>query len=79
MINRILHSAEEGTDPPPDPEESACSCRVGLRHLESWLGGLGAVAVFNLMEDVATAEISRSQIWQWINNGVVLDTYALLD
>jgi len=47
---------------------------VGLRYLEAWLGGLGAVAVFNLMEDVATAEISRSQLWQWIHNGVVLDT-----
>jgi malate synthase len=47
---------------------------VGLRYLESWLRGQGAVAIFNLMEDAATAEISRSQIWQWINNGVVLDT-----
>jgi malate synthase len=47
---------------------------VGLRYLESWLRGQGAVAIFNLMEDAATAEISRSQIWQWIRNGVVLDT-----
>jgi malate synthase len=47
---------------------------VGLRYLESWLRGQGAVAVFNLMEDAATAEISRSQIWQWIHNAVVLDT-----
>ncbi|MFI6582555.1 malate synthase A [Embleya sp. NPDC050493] len=45
---------------------------VGLRYLEAWLRGYGAVAVFGLMEDVATAEISRSQVWQWINNGVVL-------
>ncbi|MCX4745301.1 malate synthase A [Kitasatospora sp. NBC_01287] len=45
---------------------------VGLRYCEAWLRGLGAVAIFNMMEDAATAEISRSQIWQWIHNGVVL-------
>src|SRR6201985_1795329 len=39
----------------------------------SWLGGNGAVGIFNLMEDAATAEISRSQIWQWIHNDVALD------
>jgi malate synthase len=43
---------------------------VGLQYLASWLSGNGAVAIFNLMEDAATAEISRSQIWQWINAGV---------
>ncbi|MBO8200206.1 malate synthase A [Streptomyces smyrnaeus] len=48
--------------------------QVGIRYIEAWLRGLGAVAIFNLMEDAATAEISRSQIWQWINAGVVLDT-----
>jgi malate synthase len=46
---------------------------VGLRYIEAWLGGSGAVAIFNLMEDAATAEISRSQVWQWIRNGVVLE------
>ncbi|MFC5909781.1 malate synthase A [Streptacidiphilus monticola] len=46
--------------------------QVGLRYIEAWLRGLGAVAIFNLMEDAATAEISRSQIWQWVHNGVVL-------
>ncbi|MEU6402590.1 malate synthase A [Streptomyces sp. NPDC046985] len=44
--------------------------QVGIRYIEAWLRGLGAVAVFHLMEDAATAEISRSQIWQWINAGV---------
>lgn len=44
--------------------------QVGIRYIEAWLRGLGAVAIFNLMEDAATAEISRSQIWQWINAGV---------
>ncbi|MEW2448057.1 malate synthase A [Streptomyces parvulus] len=47
--------------------------QVGVRYIEAWLRGLGAVAIFNLMEDAATAEISRSQIWQWINAEVVLD------
>ncbi len=42
---------------------------VGLRYLESWLRGTGAVAIDNLMEDAATAEISRSQIWQWLRHG----------
>ena len=46
---------------------------VGLQDLTSWLGGNGAVAIFNLMEDAATAEISRSQVWQWMHNGVRLD------
>jgi malate synthase len=47
---------------------------VALRYLEAWLRGNGAVAIHNLMEDAATAEISRSQIWQWVHTGTVLDT-----
>jgi malate synthase len=39
---------------------------VGIQYIEAWLGGQGAVPIFNLMEDAATAEISRSQVWQWI-------------
>jgi malate synthase len=45
---------------------------VGLQYLESWLRGVGAAAINNLMEDVATAEISRTQLWQWIRHGVAL-------
>jgi malate synthase len=45
---------------------------VALQYLESWLRGTGAVAIFNLMEDAATAEIARSQVWQWLHNGVEL-------
>ncbi|GLW97931.1 malate synthase A [Microtetraspora sp. NBRC 16547] len=45
---------------------------VALRYLAAWMGGLGAVAIHNLMEDAATAEISRSQIWQWIHNDIEL-------
>jgi len=44
---------------------------VGVRYLDSWLHGVGAAAIDNLMEDAATAEISRSQIWQWVRRGRV--------
>jgi malate synthase len=47
--------------------------RVGIEYLEAWLGGQGAVPIYNLMEDAATAEISRTQIWQWIRHGAALD------
>lgn len=46
---------------------------VGLQYLNAWLGGNGAAAIHNLMEDVATAEISRSQLWQWRKHGVTLE------
>jgi len=46
---------------------------VAVRYLAAWLGGNGAVAIHNLMEDAATAEISRSQLWQWVHNGAHLD------
>ena len=42
---------------------------VGIQYLSSWLRGTGAVAIYNLMEDAATAEIARSQVWQWIRHG----------
>jgi malate synthase len=51
---------------------------VGLQYLASWLGGNGAVAIFNLMEDAATAEISRSQVWQWIHDSVRLADGSLV-
>jgi malate synthase len=51
---------------------------VALQYLASWLGGNGAVAIFNLMEDAATAEISRSQIWQWVHNDITLDEGPLV-
>jgi len=46
---------------------------VGILYIESWLRGNGAAAIYNLMEDAATAEISRTQVWQWIHNGAVLE------
>jgi malate synthase len=42
---------------------------VALQYIDSWLNGVGAAAINNLMEDAATAEISRAQIWQWIRHG----------
>jgi malate synthase len=47
--------------------------RVGVQYIEGWLRGRGAVPIYNLMEDAATAEISRTQIWQWLNFGATLD------
>ncbi len=46
---------------------------VGLLYLESWLRGAGCVPIYNLMEDAATAEICRSQVWQWVKHGAKLD------
>ncbi len=47
--------------------------KVGVRYLESWLRGLGCVPLYNLMEDAATAEICRTQVWQWLYHGATLD------
>ncbi len=52
---------------------------VGMRYLDSWLDGQGAAGIDNLMEDVATAEISRSQIWQWVNHGVGIPSLGPID
>jgi malate synthase len=47
--------------------------RVGVQYLAAWLGGRGAVPLYNLMEDAATAEISRAQLWQWLHFAAELD------
>ena len=47
--------------------------RVGVQYIEAWLRGRGAVPIYNLMEDAATAEISRAQVWQWIHQRATLD------
>ncbi|SCK42451.1 malate synthase A [Streptomyces sp. WMMB 322] len=60
------------TDAKPTYAGLRNAVQVGTRYIEAWLRGMGAVAIFGLMEDAATAEISRSQIWQWVNAGVVL-------
>jgi malate synthase len=46
---------------------------VGVKYLESWLRGNGCVPIYNLMEDAATAEISRTQVWQWVRHGAKLE------
>ncbi|MFD3994676.1 malate synthase A [Streptomyces sp. NPDC058583] len=65
--------AIDSLDAKPTYAGLVSAVQVGTRYIEAWLRGLGAVAIFNLMEDAATAEISRSQIWQWINAGVVFE------
>lgn len=65
-----LLAAPEG---PYTEEGLRTNIRVALQYIEAWLGGLGAVAIYGLMEDAATAEISRASIWQWIRNGAALD------
>ncbi len=52
---------------------------VGLRYLDAWLRGNGAAAIDDLMEDAATAEISRSQLWQWRHHGTRLDDGRIVD
>ena len=52
---------------------------VGVQYIESWLRGNGCVPLYNLMEDAATAEISRTQIWQWINNDCILEDGNKID
>ena len=60
----------------PDGEITEAGLRtnidVGIQYLESWLRGVGCVPIYNLMEDAATAEISRSQVWQWLHHGAKL-------
>jgi len=52
---------------------------VCIRYIASWLGGVGAVAINGLMEDAATAEIARAQVWQWVRHGAKLDSGAPVD
>ena len=52
--------------------------RVGIQYVEAWLGGQGAVPIYNLMEDAATAEICRTQIWQWLRHRATLDDGRLV-
>ncbi|MCB1112289.1 MAG: malate synthase A [Chlamydiales bacterium] len=52
---------------------------VAIQYLASWLNGNGAVAINNLMEDAATAEISRAQLWQWLHQGAALDDGRTID
>jgi malate synthase len=66
----LLNVAATPAEPTEDGLRNDIS--VGLRYIESWLRGNGAAGINNLMEDAATAEISRSQVWQWMHGGVRL-------
>jgi len=79
QIHRKEHSvvvvAEDLLRPPPGvrtEEGLRHNVRVGVRYLEAWLMGSGCVPLYHLMEDAATAEISRTQVWQWIHHGARL-------
>ena len=52
---------------------------VGIRYLAAWLGGQGCVPLYNLMEDAATAEISRALVWQWLHHGAPVDGEVLTE
>lgn len=58
---------------PRDEEGVRENIRVGVRYTQAWIEGRGAVPLYNLMEDAATAEISRTQLWQWVKLGARLD------
>src|SRR5260221_490664 len=57
-----------GPEEPITDQGLRTNVSVGVQYLEAWLRGSGAVPIFNLMEDAATAEISRAQVWQWIRS-----------
>ena len=74
-------TADELTAAPAGPKTEHAlrhNLRVGVQYLEAWLRGSGAVPLYDLMEDAATAEISRAQIWQWLRHGVVLETEQMV-
>ena len=58
---------------PKTDEALRTNIRIGIQYLESWLRGVGCVPLYNLMEDAATAEISRTQIWQWLKHNAKTD------
>lgn len=64
----------EPCDGPKSMDGLLMNVNVGIGYIAAWLGGMGAVPLHNLMEDAATAEISRAQLWQWHKHGVKLDS-----
>ena len=78
----LLVSAEDLLRAPTGSRTEAAlrhNVRVGVQYLEAWLRGAGAVPLYDLMEDAATAEISRTQIWQWCHFGVTLESGKKVD
>src|SRR5436309_7459576 len=76
VMREDVHVAPRDLLAVPDGEITEAGLRtnvdVGIQYLESWLRGVGCVPIYNLMEDAATAEISRSQVWQWVRHGARL-------
>jgi malate synthase len=68
---QLLDASSAGDDITREGLES--NVNIGIQYISAWLRGNGAAAIFNMMEDAATAEISRSQVWQWVHHGVTLD------
>ena len=58
---------------PPTEHGLRMNVNIGIQYISSWLRGNGAAGIYGLMEDAATAEISRAQVWQWLRHGVALD------
>jgi len=78
QLHRVTSSTTSAADlvcPPSGPvtdQGLAMNLDVGLQYLAAWLGGSGCVPIYHLMEDAATAEICRAQVWQWIRHGATL-------
>jgi malate synthase len=77
VLREDVHADRDALLAPPTgsrtEEGLRLNVRVGIQYLEAWLRGQGAVPLYNLMEDAATAEISRAQVWQWVRWGAALE------
>lgn len=75
LVDYVVTSADLLEVPPGEITEAGLrqNVAVGLGYVEAWLRGIGCVPLFNLMEDAATAEISRAQLWQWVHHGAQLN------
>jgi len=69
----------EACDGISSEESMRSNIRISLKYIEAWISGLGCVAIYGLMEDAATAEISRTSIWQWIKHKNKLDNGKIVD
>ncbi len=81
VSGRLLTAADLLAIPTGDRSEDGLreNIRVGVQYLEAWLRGNGCVPLYNLMEDAATAEISRAQVWQWLRHGARLQDGRSMD
>ena len=86
QVGRQRPDVEVGPEQLTQAPEGSCTeaglrddIRVGIQYIEAWLGGRGAVPLYNLMEDAATAEICRAQLWQWLRHGVQVEGEPLTE